>query len=117
MVVAESAKTLLHSCNHGVCRLKPRPHAELRLEGVDVEMVIDLSNENAKFDLQFSVTEVGAVLRTRVEYATDLFDAGTIDRMIGHWRMFAVGPLIVLAAAGIAQREGARRGGAQSAQA
>jgi amino acid adenylation domain-containing protein len=63
------------------------PQAELRLDGVDVETVIDLSNENAKFDLQFSITEAGGALRTRVEYATDLFDAGTIERMIGHWRV------------------------------
>lgn len=67
------------------------PQAELRLAGVDVESVTDLSNESAKFDLQFSITEVGGILRTRVEYATDLFDASTIERMIGHWRVLLAG--------------------------
>ena len=67
------------------------PQVELRLLGVDVEPVTDLSNESAKFDLHFSITEVAGTLRTRVEYATDLFDAGTIERMVGHWRVLLSG--------------------------
>jgi thioesterase domain-containing protein len=67
------------------------PQGELRLEGIDVEPVTDLSSESAKFDLQFSITEVAGVLRTRVEYATDLFDPSTIERMVGHWRVLLAG--------------------------
>ena len=69
------------------------PPGELRLEGLEVEVLTDrdLANESAKFDLHFSVTEVDGVLRTRVEYALDLFDAGTIERMVGHWRVLLEG--------------------------
>jgi non-ribosomal peptide synthetase component F len=67
------------------------PQAELRLAGARCAAGDRLSNESAKFDLQFSITEIGGMLRTRVEYATDLFDAGTIERMIGHWRVLLAG--------------------------
>ncbi len=67
------------------------PQGELRLEGIDVAPLTDLSNESAKFDLQFSITEVGGQLRTRVEYAADLFDASTIERLVGHWRELLAG--------------------------
>jgi hypothetical protein len=65
------------------------PPGELRLEGLEVEALSDreFGNESAKFDLQFSVTEVGGELSARVEYALDLFDASTIERMVGHWRV------------------------------
>ena len=39
----------------------------------------------AKFDLTFNATEVPEGLKVEVEYATDLFDAATIDRMLGHF--------------------------------
>ena len=39
----------------------------------------------AKFDLTFNATEVVEGLKVEVEYSTDLFDAATIDRMLGHF--------------------------------
>jgi len=65
------------------------PPGELRLEGLEVEVLTDreLAIESAKFDLQFSLSEAKGELHTRVEYALDLFDASTIERMVGHWRV------------------------------
>ncbi|HVS00196.1 MAG TPA: amino acid adenylation domain-containing protein, partial [Thermoanaerobaculia bacterium] len=45
----------------------------------------------AKFDLTLSLQEWSGGLSGAIEYATDLFDAATIDRLIGHFeRLFAV---------------------------
>jgi amino acid adenylation domain-containing protein len=41
---------------------------------------------SAKFDLTFNFTEAADRLKGAIEYATDLFDAGTIERMAGHFR-------------------------------
>jgi len=73
--------------------LQNAPSGELRLDGLEVDALVDreFANESAKFDLQFSVTEVAGELRTRVEYALDLFDASRIERMVGHWRVLLEG--------------------------
>ncbi len=39
----------------------------------------------AKLDLTVNVTERDGALDGEIEYATDLFDAATIDRLAGHW--------------------------------
>ena len=68
------------------------PQGELRLEGVDVEPLNDICEREREVRPDAdSITEVGGALRTRVEYATDLFDAATIERMIGHWRVLLAG--------------------------
>ncbi|PPK63149.1 non-ribosomal peptide synthetase [Actinokineospora auranticolor] len=55
-----------------------------RLAGLDVEPV-EHDAGTAKFDLLLSIRESEGRLRARVQYRTDLFDADTIDRMIGHY--------------------------------
>ncbi|HZF08651.1 MAG TPA: amino acid adenylation domain-containing protein [Thermoanaerobaculia bacterium] len=40
----------------------------------------------AKFDLTLNLDEQDGDLRGGMEYATDLFDAATLDRLIGHWQ-------------------------------
>ncbi|WP_412741677.1 amino acid adenylation domain-containing protein [Krasilnikovia sp. MM14-A1004] len=42
-------------------------------------------NGTSKFDLTWSTFDDGE-LRGEVEFSTDLFDATTVDRMVGHWR-------------------------------
>jgi amino acid adenylation domain-containing protein/non-ribosomal peptide synthase protein (TIGR01720 family) len=49
---------------------------DLRLRPVDVEAT------TAKFDLLLSLSEQGVGLLGTVEYATDLYDAATVDRLI-----------------------------------
>ena len=53
--------------------------------GLDLE-ILDATSGTAKFDLTLFATETGAGLTLLMEYATDLFDAATIDRMLGHLR-------------------------------
>jgi amino acid adenylation domain-containing protein len=51
--------------------------------GLELEP-IDTMSGTAKFDLTLFATETPEGLRLLMEYATDLFDAPTIDRMLGH---------------------------------
>jgi amino acid adenylation domain-containing protein len=55
-----------------------------RLTGLDVARMPTVT-ETAKFDLTMTVTEVGSELRIGLRYDTDLFDAGTIERLAGHF--------------------------------
>ncbi|HEY0018395.1 MAG TPA: amino acid adenylation domain-containing protein, partial [Longimicrobium sp.] len=63
---------------------------ELELEGVEMGEVQGESHV-AKFDLTVAVEEVDEGLRVWVEYDTDLFDAATIHRMLGHFRLLLEG--------------------------
>ena len=56
------------------------------LEGLAVEWIKTRGTETAKFDLHFLVAEEGAKLDAAIDYATDLFDAGTIERIAQQWR-------------------------------
>ena len=57
----------------------------LRLPGLSVSPV-EVDRGASKFDLTLFPTEVGGEVACDAEYATDMFDAGTIDRMLGHFR-------------------------------
>jgi amino acid adenylation domain-containing protein len=48
---------------------------------------IAVHNATAKFDLMLELVETPAGLSATIEYNTDLFDAATITRMAGHFRM------------------------------
>lgn len=49
-------------------------------------------NGTAKFDLLLTMTDTeGASLSAAFEYATDLFEAPTIERMLGHWQTLLEG--------------------------
>ena len=53
--------------------------------GTDLELeVLDAMSGTAKFDLTLFATEDAQGMTLLMEYATDLFDAATIDRMLGH---------------------------------
>src|SRR5438105_12014028 len=60
---------------------------ELQLAGVAVSRVEGVHGQTAKFDLNVMVTEDQRGCNVAIEYATDLFDAATIERMAGHWRV------------------------------
>src|SRR5215207_3280534 len=47
--------------------------------------------QTSKFDLTLQVETAPAGLRTRVEYSTDLFDAETIRRLLGHYEALLQG--------------------------
>jgi amino acid adenylation domain-containing protein len=71
--------------------LENTPLGALRLAGVEVSEVSGIYGETAKFDLSISATEHGGGIGVTIEYATDLFDAATIERMAGHWRVLLEG--------------------------
>jgi amino acid adenylation domain-containing protein len=64
--------------------LQNAPGAALALEGLEVSR-LPLAGHSAKFDLSLSVRESAEGLRASWEYATDLFDASTIERMARHF--------------------------------
>jgi amino acid adenylation domain-containing protein len=63
------------------------PPAEWNFPGLVVERIEGVSSESAKFDLALSMREEGGRLRGTFEYARDLFEAATIERMAQHWRV------------------------------
>ncbi len=62
------------------------PPMDLHLPGLSAERVAGVRSETTKFDLSIAVNEGGDRLRVRAEYAADLFDAKTIERMAGLYR-------------------------------
>ncbi|MEM8810431.1 MAG: condensation domain-containing protein, partial [Cyanobacteria bacterium P01_G01_bin.38] len=52
---------------------------------------VELSSKTAKFDLTMTMTERAGGLTGGLEYNTDLFDAATIDRLIGHFQTLLAG--------------------------
>ncbi|HEY4383750.1 MAG TPA: amino acid adenylation domain-containing protein, partial [Ktedonobacteraceae bacterium] len=48
---------------------------------------LDLEPQTAKFDLSLVLSESARGLETNLEYNTDLFEAATISRLLGHWHV------------------------------
>jgi amino acid adenylation domain-containing protein len=61
------------------------PHHKLELRGLTLRYE-RADSGTAKFDLTLFVSEPKAGLQMAMEYCTDLFDAGTIARLLGHFR-------------------------------
>ncbi|MBT2369810.1 amino acid adenylation domain-containing protein [Streptomyces sp. ISL-10] len=64
--------------------LDETPDTAPGLAGLDTEP-IDFSSRATKYDLMISVHDTGSAVRALVEYPTDLFDASTVDRLLGHF--------------------------------
>ena len=56
----------------------------LALPGLSIEG-LEAQGQAAKFDLTLDTHEAGQALSATLTYATDLFDAATIETMAGHW--------------------------------
>ncbi|NET87243.1 MAG: amino acid adenylation domain-containing protein [Kamptonema sp. SIO1D9] len=63
---------------------------DLTLEGLSLNP-INVDSGTAKLDLTLSLREEETGLTGWVEYATDLFDVSTIERMLGHYQTLLVG--------------------------
>ncbi|WP_263139965.1 non-ribosomal peptide synthetase [Pseudomonas sp. RIT-PI-AD] len=61
------------------------PSAPLNLPGLQIS-ALEAENPGAKFDLMLSTFEEGNALAASFSYASELFDASTIERMAGHWQ-------------------------------
>ena len=70
--------------------LQNMPRTSLELPGLTVTP-LEGDSGTAKFDLTLSMAEAAGSLRATLEYNTDLFDHGTIERMIGHFQTLLEG--------------------------
>lgn len=66
--------------------LQNAPLEKLQLKGLQIES-IEIDTKTAKGDMFFWLVETPEGLRGRVEYNTDLFNAATIERMLGHYQV------------------------------
>ncbi|RKH17382.1 amino acid adenylation domain-containing protein [Corallococcus sp. CA047B] len=66
------------------------PGARATVAGLPIESLV-LSHGGAQFDLTLTMGEADGELVASFEYNTDLFDAGTIERMSGHLRTLLAG--------------------------
>jgi amino acid adenylation domain-containing protein len=66
--------------------MRNTPDAEWALPGLDVERIEGARSESAKFDVALSIYERAGALQCSFEYASDLFDAATAQRMVGSFR-------------------------------
>jgi amino acid adenylation domain-containing protein len=66
------------------------PRHRLELRGLTLRSE-PTDSGTAKFDLTLFVTELEDGLRAEMEYSTDLFNAGTIVRLLGHFRVLLDG--------------------------
>src|SRR5437667_7864232 len=64
--------------------LQNMPMAEMKLGGLTLSEV-EIDRQVAKFDLTVTMWETEEGLAGVVEYSTDLFEAGTMARLVGHW--------------------------------
>lgn len=65
--------------------LQNAPAKPQALPGLEMQMALSQS-ETAKFDLSLELWESSEGLSGMMEYSTDLFNAGTIRRMLNHYR-------------------------------
>jgi non-ribosomal peptide synthetase component F/acyl carrier protein len=61
------------------------PEAALEMPELTLSL-LEVENQTAFFDLVFSWQEIDSRLIGTLEYNTDLFDAATINRMLGHFQ-------------------------------
>ena len=70
--------------------LQNAPMPELSLGEVKLR-VMEVEQTTSKFDLTLSLQETPEGLRGTLEYSTDLFEAATIARMVGHYATLLAG--------------------------
>src|SRR6185369_4862971 len=66
------------------------PQETLELSGLRIVRE-GTGNHETKFDLVFNLLEVGGQIEGSVEYNTDLFEDGTISRLLDHFRVLLQG--------------------------
>jgi amino acid adenylation domain-containing protein len=73
-----------------VFHLRNVPERTAEFSNLQME-VLKYDSGTAQLDLGFSLRETADGLEVEVEYNTDLFDAGTIERMLGHFQTLLEG--------------------------
>ena len=62
----------------------------LNLPGLSIE-ALDAQGQSAQFDLTLDTVETQGRIAASLVYATDVFDAATIERLAAHWRQLLQG--------------------------
>ncbi|HVS00968.1 MAG TPA: amino acid adenylation domain-containing protein, partial [Thermoanaerobaculia bacterium] len=70
--------------------LQNAPDASLQIESLRLRPV-NVEGTTSKFDLTLSLEEQGGGLLGTVEYATDLYDAATVDRLMARFELLLAG--------------------------
>ena len=83
--LAPERKLSYHPIFQVAFALHNTPQTAPHLWGLTVER-LELHAESAKFDLDLSLTERSEGLVGHLTYNTDLFEAATIERMVGHFQ-------------------------------
>ncbi|MEO7020167.1 MAG: amino acid adenylation domain-containing protein [Ktedonobacteraceae bacterium] len=78
-------RTLSHSPLFQVMFVLQNAAESLHLTDLSITM-LEAEGEIAKCDLTLYVLEKGHSLDVKVEYSTDLFDADTLERLLGHYQ-------------------------------
>jgi amino acid adenylation domain-containing protein len=73
-----------------VCVLQNTPLSALELPGLTADL-LDPPSGIAKFDLILELTQWAEGLRAAIEYRTELLEAGTIGRLLGHLEALLAG--------------------------
>ncbi|AFY82811.1 non-ribosomal peptide synthetase [Oscillatoria acuminata] len=82
----QPSRTLSHSPIFQVMFvLQNAPMAELELPGLRLNL-LELDSKKSRFDLTLAIAQTRQGLLATLEYSTDLFEAGTISRMLGHFQ-------------------------------
>lgn len=71
-------------------QLNSSPRKAMALPGLRVEP-FELSGGMSKFDLSLSMVDNGSSISGRLLYNTDLFDASSIERLVGHFQTLLEG--------------------------
>ncbi len=71
-------------------QLRNAPLPALELPEVKLS-VMSIATHTTQFDLSLDITETSDELQVLIEYSTDLFDATTITRMLGHFQILLAG--------------------------
>nr|WP_277592653.1 condensation domain-containing protein [Pseudomonas chlororaphis] len=66
------------------------PAGALSLPGLSIE-ALDSAGQSAQFDLTLDTVETQGRIAASLIYATDVFDAATIEQMASHWRQLLQG--------------------------
>jgi amino acid adenylation domain-containing protein len=72
----------------------PVGHTRRTFSGISLER-LQVDTGLAKFDLSMELADDGATLGGVVEYSTELFDAATVERLIGHFQTLLAGAVRV----------------------
>jgi len=68
------------------------PRGTLELSGLEITR-LNLAEDSSIYDLSLLVSEEAGGLQVAFEYCSDLFDAATIERMLGHFQVLLGGIL------------------------